>query len=154
MKLYHEELMLCRRIGAIGPITKDFVRNSNKSEYLCIVSHLTLQYTFLLPMQCKILHTFAQVCILSYPIFKFEKSVWIVHVYLLKMSLFKVYSILFVNICSHLVPLTNQCKPYCISSFRKSYQWFLSSNVPIVNFGYYFSLLIILEDMFYALNHH
>ena len=39
----------------IGPITKDFVSNLNKIEYMYVIYHLALQYTFLLSMYCEIL---------------------------------------------------------------------------------------------------
>ena len=48
MKACNEELALCSRVGNIGPITKYFVGNLNKIEYLCIVYHLALQRIFLL----------------------------------------------------------------------------------------------------------
>ena len=71
MRACHEELKLCWRVGVNGSITKKTVGNLNKTEYLCIVSHLALQHTFLLSMYCEFLHTCAQV---SYPIFKCEKE--------------------------------------------------------------------------------
>ena len=46
MKICHKELTLCWRVGITRPITKDFVGNLNKTEYLYIISHLTLQHTF------------------------------------------------------------------------------------------------------------
>ena len=50
MKACHKELMLCWSIGVTRPITKDFVGNLNKIEYMYIVSHLALHHTFLLSM--------------------------------------------------------------------------------------------------------
>ena len=62
----------------IGPITKDFVGNLSKNEYL---SHLALLHIFFLSMKCEILHTCAQVCTISYAIFKYENehvnSLWL-----------------------------------------------------------------------------
>ena len=73
MRACHEELTVCWRVGITGPITKDFVRNLKKIEFLYIDSHLALEHTFLLSRSCEILHTSA-VCAISYLIFKFEKE--------------------------------------------------------------------------------
>ena len=73
MRARHKELMLCWRVGNIGPIYRDFVGNLNKTEYLYIVSHLALQHTYY-QHSVKFLHTCAQVCVGSYPIFQSEKN--------------------------------------------------------------------------------
>ena len=65
-----------QQVGVNGPITKEFVGNLNKIEYLHLVSHLALQHTFLLLMQCEILHTCAQFCAVSYPYFKSKKRAY------------------------------------------------------------------------------
>ena len=48
MRASHKELTLCWRVGITEPITKDFVRNLNKTKYMYVISHLTLQHTFLI----------------------------------------------------------------------------------------------------------
>jgi hypothetical protein len=59
-----EESTMCWRVGVIGPITKDFVGNLNKIEYMFIVSHSALQHTLLLLKRtwkfCMHVHKFVQ----------------------------------------------------------------------------------------------
>ena len=98
MRTYHEELTLCWRVWVIGPITKYFMGNLNKTENLYIVSHLAFQCIFILLIWCKF-HLYVQDFVQCHIEFSnLKNNMWIVHRCLLKMSLFKVYSVLVVNV--------------------------------------------------------
>ena len=75
MRARHKELMLCWRERVIGLIAKDFISNLNKTEYQYIVFNLALQDILLLLILCEIFHICAQVCAVTYPVFKLKKPI-------------------------------------------------------------------------------